>query len=602
MDLTGLSVTEDALKAAIGEGVHKTQDSRDCSDYVIPFGQRASELEDIDFDASNAFRLLSIVSTLRLDPDDPDAPFQPGMVTTESRTAIVEDLPENLVDVIEKAASVPTDPDLRARLCDICWIRRRNRHLAMDAVPAYIEAGGAILSSDRSLNWEVRFERGLQIARSLNQESLQELAEDALRTLVLNQDTEAHAVATAIELLHDYSRNLEREIADRAIEMVERAEATLIWRERFYRLATKCFRRLRLRGESRSAATNHAEIFVLQATEGLDRPHGGHAVAAQFLERAIQAFRQIPGTETRREELHRQLLEHQKQMPGEMFSTSTDGLDVSEHVQLATKEVAGKSFAQSLQILALSGASPDKDGLRSCATELIRNHPLSFLWPSTTVSSTGKTIAQHSGVSPSSDAPDDSVVIREMYSLARQHRDIAVVGRIEPMRRKINHDHAVRMQSFQDVVQFNPLIPRGRESFFARGLCAGMHGDFLVASHLLIPQFEHAVRQLLESQGVITSSLRSTGIQQEHLLGRLFSSFESELEDMFGPNTVFDLRGLLIEQESCNFRNLLAHGMLGPEAFHSSTAVYTWWLILRLVVIGHVGGIEFRNNSDSGAT
>ncbi len=596
-----MSVTEDALKTAIAEGIHEEQDSRDCSNYVIPFGRRASELEDTDSDGSNAFRLLSIVSTLRLDPDDADDPFQPGMVTTESRTAIVEDLPGNLIDVIEKAASVPGDPELRARLCDICWIRRRNRHLATAAVPAYIEAGRKILSSDRSLHWEERFERAFQIARSLNQDSLQESADDALRTLALHNDTEAHAVATAIELLHTYSRNRGRDIADRAIEMAERPEATLIWRERFYGLAARCYRRSGLDERSRSAATDQADVFVLRATEALDRPHGGHAVAAQFLERAIQAFRQIPGTETRREELHRQLLEHQKQMQHEMFPTSTDGMDVSEHVQLATKEVAGKSFGQALQILALSGGSPDRDGLRSSAIELIRDHPLSFLWPSTTVSSTGKTIAQHAGVSPSSDKPDDSVVIREMYSLARQHRDIAVIGRIESMRRQINHDHTVRMRSFQDVVQFNPLIPQGREYFFARGLCAGMHGDFLLACHLLIPQFEHAVRQLLESQGVITSSLRSTGIQQEHLLGRLFSSFETELEEVFGPDTMFDLRGLLIEQESCNFRNLLAHGLLEPEAFHSSTAVYTWWLILRLVVIGHVRGREFRNENASGS-
>ncbi len=598
MDLTDLSISKNALKAAIQDGVHDAQDSRDCSDYVIPFGQRSSELSDIDSDASNAFRLLSIVATLRLDPDDPEDPFQPGMVTSESRTAVVDDLPQRLLDIVEQNASVPNDPDLRARLCDICWIRRRNQHLANQAVLAYIEAGRVILTSDHSLNWAERFERGLQIARSLNQASLQDSAEDALRTLALQQDTEAHAVATAIQLLHTYSRDLERAIADRAIEMSERPESTLIWRERFYGLAAKCFRRSRLKDESRSAAISHAESFVSQASEVLERPYGGHAVAAQFLERAVQAYRQIAGTENRRDELHQQLLQHQKQMSREMFSNKAGGTEISEHLQIASDEVTGKSFAQSLRILALSGRSPDRGELRKTSTELIRDFPLSFLWPSTIVSSTGKTIAQHSGVSPNSDAPDDSVVLREMHSLARRHRDIAVIGRIDPMRRTIIREHAVRIHSFLDVVQFNPLIPHGREYLFARGLCAGMHGDFLLALHLLVPQLEHAIRHVLESQEVIVSSLRSNGIQQEHLLGRLFNSFEAELDAVFGPDTIFDLRGLLVIQESCNVRNLLAHGLLEAEAFHSPTAVYTWWLILRLVVIGHVRGKDSRNADD----
>jgi hypothetical protein len=594
--LIDLRVTEVALRAAITEAVHEAGASRDCSDYVVPFGKRSSELANSgESGTSDAFRLLSILSAMRLDPDNPNDPFRPGMVIAESRTAIVDDLPEAVIDVIEQVASIPNDADLRARLCDICWLRRRNHQLAMEAVPAYIEAGKDILESDHSLHWAERFERGLQLAKSLKQDALQDVTESVLAELVFQQDSEAHVVAKAIELLLAYSRKVGREIADRANDMAERSDATLIWRTRFYDIAANCFRKAGLNDESLSAAINHAEILVLEADEALGRPHGGHAVAAQFVERAIQAFRRISGTESRRDELHRRLVKHQKNIQREMSSTPVGELDLSEHVLRARDEVAGKSFSEALKILALSGCSPDKAELRQNSVEQIRQYTFSFLWPSTTVSATGKTVAQHPGVSPSADEADESVILREMYSLARLQQQVAVVGRINPMRQLIVHEHAVRIHSFLEIVRFNPLIPQGREYIIARGLCAGMHGDFLVGLHLLIPQLEHAMRELLESRDAITSSLRPSGIQQEHLLGRLFIDFETELETIFGIDTVFDLRGLLIEQESCNFRNLLAHGMLPMEACYSSTAIYIWWIILRLVVIGHVRGHELRH-------
>jgi hypothetical protein len=61
--------------------------------------------------------------------------------------------------------------------------------------------------------------------------------------------------------------------------------------------------------------------------------------------------------------------------------------------------------------------------------------------------------------------------------------------------------------------------------------------------------------------------------------------YEPKLNDLFGEDTVFQLRGLLVEQASSNLRNRTAHGMIEYGEFFGYSSVYVWWLILRLCVL-----------------
>lgn len=62
--------------------------------------------------------------------------------------------------------------------------------------------------------------------------------------------------------------------------------------------------------------------------------------------------------------------------------------------------------------------------------------------------------------------------------------------------------------------------------------------------------------------------------------------YEPSVNDLFGEDVVFEMRGLLVEQGSSNLRNRLAHGMLEYGELVGDAAVFVWWLILRLSVLG----------------
>lgn len=113
-----------------------------------------------------------------------------------------------------------------------------------------------------------------------------------------------------------------------------------------------------------------------------------------------------------------------------------------------------------------------------------------------------------------------------------------------------------------------------------------LFGDMpVVACHLLVPQIEAAIRNLVENEGI------SVIKQQKHVekgfqlitLDELLS--KEPVKQVFSPDGAMYLRLVLTDQRSLNIRNDLCHGILPPNNFHSGVAAR---LLHVLVMIGMV--------------
>ncbi len=153
---------------------------------------------------------------------------------------------------------------------------------------------------------------------------------------------------------------------------------------------------------------------------------------------------------------------------------------------------------------------------------------------------------------------------------------------IWPARAQILDEHALRLEDFEWVVGGNPLVPPGRERLFARGLLAGFEGDWVVATHLLIPQLEQALRQQAKSAGIVTTTLEADGTEMERDLGWLLT--HEQAATWLGTDVAFNLRALLIEKFGQNLRNLVAHGLAEEGHMDSEPAIYLWWLTIHLLM------------------
>ena len=165
------------------------------------------------------------------------------------------------------------------------------------------------------------------------------------------------------------------------------------------------------------------------------------------------------------------------------------------------------------------------------------------------------------------------------------------------LRYQILNDHRPTFEDLRFIVDKNPFIPPGHEGIFLRGLHAGFHGDFVVATHLLTPQIENSLRYVLESHDVDISNLMSDGTQPVKVLGAIFGL--AETSQIFTDELCFELRGCLIEKTGYDFRNRIAHGFVDEGECYSHAGVTMWWLVLRICLTPTFQTITEQQNRET---
>ena len=124
--------------------------------------------------------------------------------------------------------------------------------------------------------------------------------------------------------------------------------------------------------------------------------------------------------------------------------------------------------------------------------------------------------------------------------------------------------------------------PEKREILVANALYQGFELDFRSAIHLLAPQVENMVRQLLKRNGLVTTHTDPNGIENEMGLSSLVSIVGAR--EILGDDLWFELQAVFTDSLSANLRNEVGHGLLDDDTSNSLYSVYAWWVVLRLVV------------------
>lgn len=160
----------------------------------------------------------------------------------------------------------------------------------------------------------------------------------------------------------------------------------------------------------------------------------------------------------------------------------------------------------------------------------------------------------------------------------------------------ILHEHMIKLEKLgllnTDRIMnqvFNkdiPLIKEDQRNFLKRGLDAYFAGDYIVACHLIIPQFESAIRNLCEMfNGEI---LRAQGKAENGSEYKSLEGLLEQLKDALGEDVVTYYKVLFTETNGCNYRNLISHGLLFENDFSENMAdriVHAFLLLGQLVLL-----------------
>ena len=83
------------------------------------------------------------------------------------RSAVLADIREAQLDVLREVTPQIIDPEMRARIGDILWLRRRDFRMAQLAIEAYLAAATRLEDPQSCAPCERRIKRAVQLAASL---------------------------------------------------------------------------------------------------------------------------------------------------------------------------------------------------------------------------------------------------------------------------------------------------------------------------------------------------------------------------------------------------------------------------------------------------
>jgi len=571
-------------------------DQKLCSVYARLFYKRAQEAAKVhDARTEAVYTFLGAVTSPELKLETPSRdPFVAAAGLEYSRTPLPEDFSADELRIIKQLIETVQDPEMRARLADILWVRQGDSSVGSLAVDSYLASALRLKDVVQWADGYDRLKRSFDIAVFLGKETkAYRKTIDYLQKQLSEFGTEEPTPwwAKLVNLLLDAGEGNASRFASICGTSAQRCEEAGQWEtaRMYWQVKARCEAVAGQEKNKETALKRASDTYVKQAqvVESEAQPITDHAL--ELMRSAMESLAKVPGNEQAVAELRKQVdaLE-QKRNSAPMKKPAR--MDPAGIAQWARDQVKNKDLRGSLVALANLAETPKPAELEDQVDAKTGHMPFQYLISTVGMDQEGKA-ASHAPAAFTGDTREiRTAKDAELYQEAARNRQIAVLALLDPARRQILSEHVIRLDDWRGFVTDNPFIPAGREEIFARGMDAGMNGDFLVAVSLLTPQIENAVRTVLKKAGVVTSKIDVRNIEQERVLGALLDM--DEAERVFGRDLIFDLRGLLVEKFGSNMRNELAHGLLDLEDFRGPDAEYLWWCALRLMFLPSLQGVR----------
>jgi hypothetical protein len=534
---------------------------------------------------SEKWFLLAQIFDFHFTAGNASQPFGPMLVMDGKRSMIPSDLTNEQLTELNSTLETVSNPEFQARIADVIWLCKRDANAARLAVKAYVASATNLEDPNHWTQSMERYERALRLARQIEPKGelpKQVLAHLDQRVRHYKGEDPLYFTLKALELLDEFSFGNAEELASIAGKVAIRSGSTGDFRKarEHYDIQARFLKRAGKSGEAEASRVEAAESFVKEAEAR--EAEGSFMAARVFWEEAVRAFRDRPSLRPSILSLQKRLSIAGEKTLEELKRHSVE-LDLTQQAEASKAAVAGLALDEAFFKFAVLLPLLQPEKLRQEAEEMIKDHPLQATLDMTIFDAAGRKV----GIRPSAFTDDpqqrEAATIGFMEQSARFYRGPTAVGSLAPAMHQILAEHEIDQPAIENLIGDSPVIPEGRKPLFIQSIMAGFRWDFCTALHLLVPQIENALRHVLAKNGVTPTNVDANGIEEVWSFERILS--HPNTQQFFGPALTYELRSLLTERLGANFRNLLAHGLLSKEALDSDTALYLWWVLLRILVV-----------------
>jgi hypothetical protein len=537
--------------------------------------------------------VLARCASAMLEATDWAEPFRPEWEMHGRRSLVPADLAEDDITLLARLAPLISQPVLQARVADVAWTYgdRSNRALLDLATDAYLATplGSEAWWSGGRDSWT----RGLELTKRRGRDGHARLdtIRDSIRDRVMALGVADGALAAELSAILRTALRLGRADAESLVEHLDDLAAAAAHPETgrgLFREAAAWHARLGDVESERDCLVEAAELYVVEADLRLTADPDSVMVAGMFVEDALAGLAALPRKYRAAHDLdpyiarlRTRLNAHRRDTLQEMTTVRTEPVDLSNYAEgvrtridaISSGPLEALATLASIHPLAVAAES------RSSARECLMGSFVRII-PGETYSSDARKVARQSGGHAE---PDEDQVFAAAVGDHQARAQMLMVGFVLPGLEAVNLRFRCTRQLLGRICLDSPLVPPQREGLWASGLYRGLSGEWEAAVSILAPQIEHLVRHRLQQAGVHTRTIDTDGVQMEKALGALLVT--AEAETVLGPDLLFELRAMMVEQGGANLRNNVAHGLLDDGAAWSHASAYVWWLALRLAVV-----------------
>ena len=545
---------------------------------------------EIEPELKKSLLLLANICLLKLNSESRNDPFQPFMTYGNKRSFLPIDLTDEEILYLSSIVDEDLPPILKARIADILWTysKPKNKKHSGIAIENYIsmDVFDDFFEPDVYVFWE----RAVMLAKQTKNSSLIEKIKSKLLNKIDNPSTSWNFhLLKIIEIFDntDLDKGLNHELAEKLLEKQKEFnhEQQFHIAEQYLELAAKLFKK------SGNEEDSYKSLALLsQATEnhGDYRKNESAMVANSFYKLALQRYREIPNSYRNTLQIDQKLDTVQDKITqsgllitDELQLISTKQMNISELQEQSINHVKDKQTAFE-SLLYFSGVSScNFESIWKSTERYIQNSVVSSLFGATSVSLDGRKISSIPPLALDGNNKDE-VILKTAIKNFGVHIHLAVEGCILPALNQIQEEHIFPKDFLVDLCKLSDIVPEKREILVTNALYQGFEWDFRSAIHLLAPQAENMVRQLLKRNRFVTTHIDQNGIENEMGLSSLVSI--DGAREILGDDLWFELQAVFTDSLSANLRNEVGHGLLDDDTSNSLYSIYAWWMVLRLVV------------------
>lgn len=528
-------------------------------------------------------RILSSITHMALDAESRNEPIVAAILFTDRRSVSPADLQPQEREFLDKLFPHLKTGLLKSRIAEISLDKPRRWDLVDEIIAGYLLEP---LSENKWHTYQQsHWTRTLSLARQYRKEEPIKRIEAQIELYLDKHNAGSTDISLSIfQFIHkqhilssDAEKNAGRLMA---LGAYEKAERNYHFAERMFLLASEFYKSHRSWQEQQRALFESAECLFFEAEDRASIGEQGNMIASGIYEQALQRYRTLPvaqraplGADVRIEECQKRIRAHGEMSLDDMHTFQLPPCDLTEVADMAVKHVRDKGD--------IIKASQYFAGFSTISVESIRHNDeqtqmrISDLFGAVHLSSDGRMVGR------SGRAADDIAQYRLLQSFDFSLK-IAVAGEILPAMNQLMQEYNFILPFFLELCHYSPLVPEDRVILTARGLYLGFEFRFSESIHILSPQIEYLVRDLLKKAGVRTSTIDEEGIENEVGLSSLLD--KPEAKALLGDDIHFNLKALFTDPLGANIRNYVAHGLLNDNSSQSDAVVYAWWLYFKIIL------------------